>query len=72
MNSQSLVCILPATEDFLFHKFSGEIVRSLSLEIAQKYGAVIPIPVLELSDIEGFKNPDLLSTVGSGCENTGK
>ena len=46
-------------------------VKSLSLPMAQKYGNVNELPrFLELSK-DGTRNPDLLFTDGSGCDNFG-
>ena len=42
------------------------IVKSLSLPILKKYGMLTLEPKFLVSENDGFKNPDLLSTVGSG------
>ena len=47
-------------------------VKSRSSDIFQKYGNLSPEPIVLLLDKDGANNPDLLSTVGSGCENFGE
>ena len=62
-----------------FDKSFRSIPRLLNLsniqqafEIAQKYGISIPDPNDLLLVNDGANRPDLLLTVGSGCENLGK
>ena len=47
-------------------------VISLSAARLQKYGVAKPDPSVVLFEIAGARRPDLLLTVGSGCENFGE
>ena len=47
-------------------------VKSLSFDIFQKYGVAKPEPKVVLFVSDGASKPDLLLTVGSGCENFGE